>query len=171
VDVAAFLPTIHGMRAIETICRLALPGVDPEQEAQAELADVDGVVAVAGAAAFLAALPPTRWGMSSQRRTPWLASRLAAAGPPVLTMMVTAEDVTNGKPAPDGFLLGASRLGAAAEDCLVFEDARAGIQAGMAAGAHIVVVAAAPHQRVVARFFKLYCHQRLPSASTIRFDG
>ena len=47
LDVAAFLPTIHGVRAIETISRLALPGVDPAHEAsvllKAESADLDGI--------------------------------------------------------------------------------------------------------------------------------
>ncbi|TIM73141.1 MAG: HAD family hydrolase [Mesorhizobium sp.] len=65
LDVSAFLPTIHGVRAIETIARLALPGVDPMREAdallQAEVADIDGILPIAGAAAFLASLPPERW--------------------------------------------------------------------------------------------------------------
>lgn len=57
----AFLTTIHGARAIDTITRQALPGVDPEVEAQwiteAELNDVEGVIAIPGAVAFLSSLP------------------------------------------------------------------------------------------------------------------
>ena len=65
VDVKAFLPTIHGARAIDTITRLGLPGVDAEAEAkwitEAEIEDVEGVFEVAGAAAFLKLLPAHQW--------------------------------------------------------------------------------------------------------------
>ena len=144
LDVAAFMPTIHGVRGIETITRLALPGVDPAAEAEAillaELEDVDGVAAIEGAAAFLAALPADRWAIvtSSPRRL--ALRRLAAAGLPVPAVLVTAEDVEHGKPAPDCFLLAAERLGQRIEDCLVFEDAPAGIKAAEAAGAAVAVV-------------------------------
>ena len=144
LDVAAFMPTIHGVRGIETITRLALPGVDPAAEAEAillaELEDVDGVAAIEGAAVFLASLPPDRWAIvtSSPRRL--ALRRLAAAGLPVPAVLVTAEDVEHGKPAPDCFLLAAERLGQRVEDCLVFEDAPAGIQAAEAAGAAVAVV-------------------------------
>ena len=144
LDVAAFLPTIHGMRGIETIARLALPGVDPVAEAQAilegELADVDGVVAIDGAAAFLAALPADRWAIVTSAPRPLALRRLAAAGLPTPPVLVTAEDVRHGKPAPDCFLLAAERLGQPIADCLVFEDAPAGIQAAEAAGAGAAVV-------------------------------
>ena len=62
LDVASFLPTIHGVRAIETITRLQLPGVDPQAEVHAlllaEIKDVEGIEAIEGAKAFLASLPP-----------------------------------------------------------------------------------------------------------------
>ncbi len=144
LDVEAFMPTIHGVRGIETITRLALPGVDPAAEAEAillaEMEDVDGVAAIEGAAVFLASLPPDRWAIvtSSPRRL--ALRRLAAAGLPVPPVLVTAEDVERGKPAPDCFLLAAERLGQKIEDCLVFEDAPAGIQAAEAAGAAVAVV-------------------------------
>ena len=115
LDVEAFMPTIHGVRGIETITRLALPGVDPAAEAEAillaEMEDVDGVEAIEGAAVFLASLPPDRWAIvtSSPRRL--ALRRLAAAGLPTPAVLVTAEDVERGKPAPDCFLLAADRLG------------------------------------------------------------
>jgi sugar-phosphatase len=155
LDVAAFLPTIHGMRGIETIARLALPGVDPVAEAQAilegELADVDGVVAIDGAAAFLAALPADRWAIVTSAPRPLALRRLAAAGLPTPPVLVTAEDVRHGKPAPDCFLLAAERLGQPIADCLVFEDAPAGIQAAEAAGAAVVVVTVTHRYPVVTR--------------------
>ena len=65
IDVEAFVPTIHGVQSVETIRRLALPGVNPETEAaaitKAEIEDVDGIEAIAGAAAFLSALPGAQW--------------------------------------------------------------------------------------------------------------
>ena len=146
LDVDAFLPTIHGRRMIETLQALALPGVDPETEARAinaaEMADVDGVDAIDGAKAFLAALPDDRWAIVTSAPRELAKVRLAAAGLPLPAVLVTAEDVERGKPAPDCFLLAAQRLGHPIEDCLVFEDAPAGIAAAEAAGASIVVITA-----------------------------
>ena len=65
IDLETFLPTIHGVRGIDTISRLQLPGLDPHAEARdvllAEIEDVAGVAAIAGAASFLASLPENRW--------------------------------------------------------------------------------------------------------------
>jgi mannitol-1-/sugar-/sorbitol-6-phosphatase len=146
LDVAAFLPTIHGVRAIETIARLALPGVDPMREAdallKAEVADIDGILPIAGAAAFLASLPPERWAIVTSAPRELALLRIAAAGIPLPAILVAAEDVSRGKPAPDCFRLAAERLGVDARDCLVFEDAPAGISAAEAAGAAVMVISA-----------------------------
>lgn len=146
LDVAAFLPTIHGVRAIETIARLALPGVDPMHEAdallKAEAADVGGIHPIAGAAAFLASLPPERWAIVTSAPRELALLRIAAAGIPLPAILVAAEDVSRGKPAPDCFRLAAEQLGVDARDCLVFEDAPAGISAAEAAGAAVVVISA-----------------------------
>ena len=146
LDVPTFLPTIHGVRAVETIRALDLPGVDPEAEArwltEAEIEDVDGIEAIGGAADFLSALPVDRWAIvtSSPRRL--ALRRLEAAGLPVPQTMIAGEDVQRGKPAPDCFLLAAEKLGQHIEDCLVFEDAPAGIRAAEAAGAMLAIVTA-----------------------------
>jgi sugar-phosphatase len=146
LDVTAFLPTIHGKRAIETIAALKLPGVDPVVEAnlllKAEADDLEGIVPIPGAVAFLRSLPPQRWAIVTSAPRELALLRIEAAGIPVPGMMVTAEDVTNGKPAPDCFLLAARRLGVEARDCLVFEDAPAGIAAGEASGASVMVISA-----------------------------
>ena len=149
LEVAAFLATIHGARAIDTITRQALPGVDPEVEAewitQAEINDVEGVVAIPGAVAFLNSLPDAQWALVTSAPRELALRRLQAAGIAPPAIMVTAEDVANGKPNPDCYVLGAQRLGVPVQDCLVFEDATVGIRAGEAAGADVMVVTSTHH--------------------------
>ena len=146
VDVASFLPTIHGVRAIDTINRLALPGVDAEAEAafitEAEIEDVEGIIEVPGAANFLKSLPANQWAIVTSAPKALALRRMAAAGIPEPLVMVTAEDVSAGKPDPAGYRLAAKRLGVEPADCLIFEDATVGILAAEAAGADLIVVTA-----------------------------
>lgn len=152
VDVASFLPTIHGRRASETIRQLNLPEIDLAAEvaalAQAEIDDIDGIESIAGAVAFLDALPADRWAIVTSAPRRLALRRLEAAALPVPRLLITGEDVSHGKPAPDCFLLAADRLGQAPRDCLVFEDAPAGIQAAEAAGARVMVVTATHAHRI-----------------------
>ncbi|NVP56782.1 HAD-IA family hydrolase [Rhizobium rhizolycopersici] len=146
LDVEAFLPTMHGRRGIDTITALNLPGVDPRAEAleveRGEIEDVEGVVAIDGAIAFLAALPADRWAIVTSAPIALARRRLEAAGIALPQTIVTAEDVKTGKPSPEGYLLAASRLGVDPARCLVFEDVEAGVKAGERAGAGVVVVTA-----------------------------
>ena len=89
---------------------------------------------IAGAVPFLNALPPERWAIVTSAPRPLALLRMQAAGIPVPALMVAGEDVSHGKPAPDCFLLAAKRLGVDIGDCLVFEDAPAGIAAGGGGG-------------------------------------
>ncbi|WP_122466404.1 HAD-IA family hydrolase [Pseudomonas viridiflava] len=147
LDVNRFLPTIHGVRSIDTVRKQNIPGIDVQQEAdaisQAEIEDVEGVAAIEGVADFLASLPADRWAVVTSAPLALAQARMKAAGLTLPDVVITAEDVTQGKPAPDGFLLAAQRLGVEPAQCLVFEDAPAGIAAGKAAGARVVVVTAA----------------------------
>jgi sugar-phosphatase len=144
LDVDAFLPTIHGKRTEETIRALELPGVDPVREAafitRAEIEDVAGIEAIKGAADFLAGLPRERWAIVTSAPRLLAEARILAAGLPMPGVLVAAEDVERGKPAPDPFLLGARKLGLAPADCLVFEDTLAGLQSAQAAGMASIVV-------------------------------
>jgi sugar-phosphatase len=146
IDVETFLPTIHGMRAVETIARLRMPGIDPQAEADAltlaEMDDMEGIEAIAGAVKFLSSLPLDRWAIVTSAPRALAMRRMEAAGLPMPSVLVTADDVSKGKPAPDCYLLAADRLGQRAQDCLVFEDAAAGIEAAEAAGASVMVVTA-----------------------------
>ncbi|UQS16914.1 HAD family hydrolase [Pseudomonas sp. HS6] len=152
VDVETFLPTIHGVRAIDTITRLNLPGVDAEAQAafitEAEIEDVEGIVEIPGAAAFLKSLPADRWAMVTSAPRDLALRRMAAAGIPEPAVMITAEDVTAGKPDPAGYRLAAKRLGLEPADCLIFEDATVGIQAAEAAGAPLMIITAT-HQHPI----------------------
>mgnify|MGYP001616018527 CR=1 FL=1 len=173
LDVATFLPTMHGRRGIDTITQLGLPGVDPAAEVkeveQGEMEDVDGVVPIAGAIAFLSALPADRWGIVTSAPVALARRRLAAAGIPLPKVIVTAEDVTKGKPAPDGYRLGAARLGFDPADCLVFEDVPAGILAGEGAGAHVAVITATHHHPIETGHPKLENYEGV--ASVVDSDG
>ncbi|CAN5370894.1 HAD-IA family hydrolase [soil metagenome] len=144
VDVAAFLPTIHGVQSVETIRRLGMVGIDAEFEAatitRAEIDDVEGIEAIAGAAEFLTALTGSRWGIVTSAPRALALRRIEAAGLPTPTLLVAAEDVKNGKPRPDCFILAAERLGTTADRCLVIEDSLAGIAAAESAGAMVLVV-------------------------------
>lgn len=152
IEVEGFLKSIHGMQSVETIRRLALPGIDPVAEAakitQAEIEDVEGVEAIAGCAAFLAALPRTKWAVVTSAPRALAERRIAAAGLPVPPLLITAEDVPNGKPAPDCFVMAAEQLGTSAARCLVFEDSPAGVLAAERAGA-LVLLITATHAHVV----------------------
>jgi len=144
LDVAAFLPTIHGKRTEDTIRALGLPGVDPVVEAArimlAEIEDVTGIEAIAGCADFIASLPAERWAIVTSAPRALAEARIKAAGLPLPAVLVAAEDVERGKPAPDPFLLGARKLGVKPEDCLVFEDTLAGLRSASAAGMASIVV-------------------------------
>jgi mannitol-1-/sugar-/sorbitol-6-phosphatase len=146
LDVEKFLPTMHGKRGIDTITALSLPGVDPRYEAnvilQGEIEDVEGVVPIPGAVEFLSAIPPERWAIVTSSPIELAKRRLEAAGIAQPRYMVTAEDVTVGKPNPQGYILGSERLGVRPSDVLVFEDVLAGVQAGEAAGADVLVITA-----------------------------
>jgi sugar-phosphatase len=171
VDVETFLPTIHGARAIDTINRLALPGVDAEAQAawitQAEIEDVDGVEEVAGAAGFLRSLPAHQWAIVTSAPRELALRRMAAAGIPEPAVMVTAEDVSAGKPDPSGYRLAAQRLGVEISHCLVFEDATVGILAAEAAGADLLIVTAAHEQPIVTAHATLGSYDRVVARSDV----
>ncbi|MCY0389687.1 HAD-IA family hydrolase [Robbsia sp. Bb-Pol-6] len=144
LDVARVLHECQGRRVIDSVRALAPPGTDIEADAaalsQRERDDVEGVVEIPGAGAFLASLPPERWAVVTSADRVLAQNRLRAAGLPVPPLLITGDDIVRGKPAPDGFLQGARALNAAPGQAAVFEDSTAGIQAGLAAGAQVVAI-------------------------------
>jgi sugar-phosphatase len=141
VDPAYACRIAHGRRSIETVAQLR-PDLDPEAEnqiiEQIEVDDTEGVTALPGVLAFLASLPRDRWTVVTSATEPLARVRLAAGGIPVPERIITAELVPQGKPHPAPYLAGAALLGFAPEQCVVFEDAAPGVQAGRAAGCTVV---------------------------------
>jgi len=134
---------IHGVRAVESIRQVA-PHLDAEHEArrveQAEIDLVDHVRAIPGAAPLVDALPDDRWAIVTSGTRRLAVSRLDAIGLPHPSVFITAEDVRQGKPAPDPYLLAAERLDVAVTDCVVVEDSPAGVLAGRRAGMPVIAV-------------------------------
>lgn len=148
VDPQDVLDFIHGKQAITSL-RHFMPG---ESEAaiqqefllleQVEAQDTDGVTALPGAAALLERLNKLEipWAIVTSGSIPVATARRNAAGLPQPEVFITAEQVKRGKPQPDAYLLGAERLGLAPQDCVVVEDAAAGILSGLAAGCQVIAV-------------------------------
>ena len=133
----------HGRPSITTIREL-LPHADAESEnlivERAEIEDIEGVVPLPGAQELLRALSPDRWTIVTSCTRALAEVRLRAAGLKIPATMVTCTDVENGKPHAEPYLKGAAGLGLAAADCVVVEDAPAGIRSGKAAGARVIAV-------------------------------
>ncbi|WP_431680243.1 HAD-IA family hydrolase [Kitasatospora sp. KL5] len=103
-----------------------------------ETADTYGVVPVAGAPAFMAALRGLPHALVTSADEPLARARMGAAGLPLPETLITAGSVGASKPDPEGFLKGAAALGFAPSDCLAFEDSEAGITAALDAGMPVV---------------------------------
>jgi len=133
----------HGRPSLTTV-REYLPNSDHASEnreiERREIEDIEGVVFLSGARELLEALPPHRWTIATSCTRKLAEVRLLAAGLPLPARLVTSTDVTHGKPHPEPFLKAALSLGFQAADCVVVEDAPAGIRAGKASGARVIAV-------------------------------
>ncbi|MFD7504703.1 HAD-IA family hydrolase [Streptomyces sp. NPDC059850] len=146
LDPADVLQVVHGRQAHATMAAL-LPDRPTERNLadnrwmlERETTDLDGVVPITGAPAFMAALAGVPHALVTSADDGLARARMGAAGLPLPTVLVTAERVGASKPDPEGFLKGAAELGFAPRDCVVFEDSEVGIAAGRAAGMRVVGV-------------------------------
>ncbi|MFZ3404022.1 HAD-IA family hydrolase [Aeromonas salmonicida] len=137
------LAMCHGLRSREVI-RALVPQLDMAQEValldELEIHHTGRGEAIMGSRALLTRLPAERWALVTSASQRVARHRLESAGLPLPTLLVGAEDVVHGKPDPEPYLLGAKGLGVAPADCLVFEDAPAGIQSALRAGCAVVQV-------------------------------
>ncbi|MEU1372950.1 HAD-IA family hydrolase [Streptomyces triculaminicus] len=146
LDADEALKVVHGRQGYATMAVLLpdrpmeLNHEDNRRMLEAETADIDGVVPVPGAPAFMAALAGLPHALVTSADRALSDARMGAAGLPMPAVRVTAESVGASKPDPEGFLKGAAELGVDARDCVVFEDSEAGITAGKAAGMRVVGV-------------------------------
>jgi mannitol-1-/sugar-/sorbitol-6-phosphatase len=136
----------HGRPSLLTVMDY-LPNADHQAEnrevERRELEDTKGIVPLPGAMGLLATLPRERWAIVTSCTRPLAEVRLKAAGLPRPALFITSSDVQRGKPAPDPYRLAAERLGFAPADCVVVEDAPAGVASGKAARARVIGIAAA----------------------------
>ena len=170
IPLQSVLSFSHGRPTIATMQHF-FPARDHTEEleemARYEEAEFEGIVAVPGAAQLVHALQNHPWAIVTSAWRTLAEARVIAAGLPLPNVIVPVDEIRNGKPHPEGFLRAAEQLGVAPEECLVFEDTRPGIEAGLNAGMQVVgllttVPAEQLRRRPLIRDFR---------DATIQFDG
>ena len=143
-DAERLIEFAHGRKAAETV-RAVAPDLDPDSEVaaleRAEAENIDGVLEVEGARELLSSLPPDAWTVVTSGTRSLARGRLVHLGLPVPERFVSADDVANGKPHPEAYLMGARTLSVSPGSCLVIEDAPSGVRAARAAGMRVVALA------------------------------
>ncbi|HKP29520.1 MAG TPA: HAD family hydrolase [Gemmatimonadales bacterium] len=143
LDAASFIAVAHGRRTSETLRQVA-PDLDISSETAAldamEEIATEGLTPLPGALDLLSALEPGSWAIVTSGSRAVATLRLRTAGLPIPEVMVTGDEVRFGKPHPEPYLKGAERTRVPPRDCIVVEDAPAGVLAGKAAGMHVVAV-------------------------------
>lgn len=135
----------HGRPTLATMdhfgARFA-PGKDWSEEAdemqRMELADLGSTKAIGGARELLAQLDDSRWAVVTSAPRQLAEIRIQAAGLPLPKLLVPADEISSGKPHPEGYLKAASKLGVPADECVVFEDTPPGVEAGLNAGMQVI---------------------------------
>ncbi|SFE26078.1 sugar-phosphatase [Actinopolyspora alba] len=144
IDASEVLADAHGRPTGETVLRFAPDGADVARETATlvaeEVEDIEGVVQVPGAAEFLRHVPESRMAVVTSASRELAVRRMEAAGIPLPNVLVTADDISSGKPDPEGYLKAAELLGVPPSSTVVFEDAESGLLAAEAAGTTPVVV-------------------------------
>jgi len=145
LDAEEVLFAIQGRTAREAVRELA-PHLDAAAEVlrlqELELSDGVDIRVMPGAERLLGEIPAERWAIVTSGTAQIARARLRDAGLPLPRVLVTADDVREGKPSPEGMLLAAKRLRATPARCVVVEDADAGIAAAISAGMHVIHLAA-----------------------------
>jgi len=143
IDPQKTVAIAHGRRTSEVI-RILTPHLPAEEETirleAREAADREGVEVMPGAAELLHSIPHGRWSVVTSGTRRLATSRLHLANLPLPQVLISADDVVQGKPHPEPYLKGAQQLGVRPEDCLVIEDAPAGIQAARAGGMKVIAL-------------------------------
>ncbi|KAJ2891188.1 hypothetical protein IWW38_003730, partial [Coemansia aciculifera] len=142
IDPAPVLAGCHGLPTLQVLQKFYPPSTHtPEFASQMELeslADFHLLKVIPGADTLTRSLPPQRWSIFTSGIPPLALPKMRHLKLPVPGVFVTFEDITKGKPHPEGYLLAARLMGLDAARCVVFEDAEAGVVAGRDSGAVVV---------------------------------
>jgi mannitol-1-/sugar-/sorbitol-6-phosphatase len=144
LDAELVIAAAHGRRTVETVALVA-PDLSADAELRAletsEATNSDGIYEIAGARDLLQQLPPERWAVVTSGIRAVAEFRIRHTGLPMPAIMICAEEISRGKPDPEGYLAAAEQLGVSPSDCVVIEDAPPGIEAAKAAGMRAIAIA------------------------------
>lgn len=144
VDAEHLLAIAHGRRTLEVV-QLLKPDLNAQSEVirleAREAEDTDGVMVMPGAAELLSAIPDDRWAIVTSGTRHLATSRLRLAELPIPRVIICGDEVLNGKPHPEPYIKGAHQLGVNPHECLVIEDAPAGIAAAHAGNMKVIALA------------------------------
>jgi sugar-phosphatase len=144
LDAEKVIAVAHGRRTVETIALVAPHFAATEEAAALESSEAmtsEGVYEIPGARELLGSLPPNRWAVVTSGVHSVAELRIRLTGLPTPSVMVCADDISRGKPDPEGYVTAAAGLGVAASECIVIEDAPAGIEAAHNAGMVVIGIA------------------------------
>ncbi|KAF9911012.1 hypothetical protein EC991_004884 [Linnemannia zychae] len=147
VDFNTLISVSHGRPSFEIMKEFAPAEKQVEYQTSEYLSklessvadDMDGMILIPGAKELLANLPRSCWAVVTSAGFEMAKQRFQQTGLATPPIMVTGSHVTNGKPHPEGYMAAAKQMGVDSKDCVVFEDAPAGIRAGVASGAKAVI--------------------------------
>lgn len=143
LDADALISVVHGRRAIDTI-REQAPHLDADAELAAmivsETEDTAGITALPGAKELLESLPADSWAIVTSGTHSIAHARLRVTGLPTPAVLITADQVSRGKPDPEGYLAAAHALRSMPADCVIVEDAPAGIEAARRGGIRCIAL-------------------------------
>lgn len=143
IEPESIFQVMHGRRAGEII-QMFTPHLNVDNEVQDvesdEVSDMHDVQAYEGALEILNSLSKEQWAIVTSGSRQVTEARLRHVKLPIPFVFITSENVKVGKPAPDGYLLAAQQLHVQPMECVVIEDAPAGVKAGKAAGMHVIAI-------------------------------
>ncbi len=145
LDLPEVLHYSHGRPTIATMDYFGerfAPGTDWTAEADEmqdmEQDDISGIKAIPGARELLTELDPARWAVVTSAPRQLAETRIQTVGLPLPSLLVPVDEITYGKPHPEGYLKAARQLGFAPDQCIVFEDTPPGVEAGLNAGMQVI---------------------------------
>ena len=153
LDADLVIAAAHGRRTVETVALVA-PGLNVDAELRAletsEATNSDGIYEISGARDLLQRLAPSRWAIVTSGIRAVAEFRIQHTALPSPAVMICAEDISRGKPDPEGYLAAAKGLGLSPADCVVIEDAPPGVDAAKAAGMQVIAIATTyPAERLI----------------------